>query len=148
MGLEPKALGIASKVELSNSLVGPDTFVGDVLGHPIAGLLIRGLNPIGRVIRVRRVTNPWELWTSSASYVLLETKNQLGETFIYGWARYVLGEPAKSPNTWLALHGSSICILFGPKHSLYTIGMSATWNISLGRFYDLHGERTPSIREA
>ena len=49
MGLEPKALGIASKVELSNSLVGPDTFVGDVLGHPIAGLLIRGLNPIGRV---------------------------------------------------------------------------------------------------
>ena len=60
MGFEPKALGIASKVELSNSLVGPDTFVGDVLGHPIAGLLIRGLNPIGRVRCVLRVTNPWD----------------------------------------------------------------------------------------
>ena len=60
VGLEPKALGIASKVELSNSLVGPDTFVGDVLGHPIAGLLIRGLNPIGRVRCVLRVTNPWD----------------------------------------------------------------------------------------
>ena len=49
VGFEPKALGISSKVELSNSIVGPDTFVGDVLGHLIAGLIIRGLNPIGRV---------------------------------------------------------------------------------------------------
>ena len=33
-------------LEFRNSIVGPDTFVGDVLGTLIVGLLIRGLNPI------------------------------------------------------------------------------------------------------
>ena len=36
----------SSILEFRNSIVGPDTFVGDVLGTLIVGLLIRGLNPI------------------------------------------------------------------------------------------------------
>ena len=43
-------------LEFRNSIVGPDTFVGDVLGYPVEGRIL-GLNPIGRV---RRVTHPWD----------------------------------------------------------------------------------------
>ena len=46
----------SSILEFRNSIVGPDTFVGNVLGYPVEGRIL-GLNPIGRV---RRVTHPWD----------------------------------------------------------------------------------------